>query len=362
MCTLESFLANYHEGYACHLFARGTTGLYVLFKVLNDINGRGEVIIPAICCETVALAAVYAGLTPVFVDVEKENLCLSYSSVVEKFSENTVAIVLVNIFGNVFDTTPFFRLKAKQKVVIIEDIAQATGGYDAGCRLGQRFDFTLLSFDDVKIIKGRGGALIQRTPIYGDLIKKTSLSLPPSPPGYMLQRKQLSLRNLTHALFDLARTNPAVDISQTYSAMIPYYEDVFVRQADIESGELILQQFQHIADERKKRYEKYSFYRKYITNELFQIIEFSPGTMCWRLPVLVDESVNLLHVTASLHRNKILASNHYFPLDKLFNNAEHQNSASIGARILNLWVDDLATRDIMEKTVDLLNSYSPTIV
>ena len=43
MSKLEKFLTEYYEGYACHLFARGTTGLYVLFKVLHDIKEKGEV-------------------------------------------------------------------------------------------------------------------------------------------------------------------------------------------------------------------------------------------------------------------------------------------------------------------------------
>ena len=358
MNKLEQFLTEYYEGYACHLFARGTTGLYVLFKVLHDIKGKGEVIIPAICCETVALAALYAGLTPVIADVERENLGLSYNSVLEKYSENTIAIVLVYIFGNIIDATPFSRFKAKHDVVLIEDIAQATGGHDAGRRLGQLFDFTLLSFDQTKIIRGNGGALIQRNPEYADLLKKSRQFLPPSPPAHLLQRKQLSLRNLAHALFDLARTNRRIDISRTYSAMIPYYEDIFVRQAGTESSELIIHQFEHIANEQKKRFEKCNYYIQNIKNKLFKPIKFPEGAMCWRLPVVVDDSVDLLHVTELLHQNKILASNHYFPLDKLFYNTGHQNSASMGTRILNLWVDDLATPDIMEKSIELLNSYS----
>ena len=360
MDKLEEFLTEYYDGCACQLFARGTTGLYVLFKVLHDVRGGGEVIIPAICCETVALAAFYAGLTPVFADVEKDNLCLSYRSTEEKISDDTVAILLVNLFGNIFDSAPFLQLKAEHDILLIQDIAQATGGYDAGCRLGQQFDFTLLSFDDVKIIKGSGGALIHRTPVYRELIKKKSRSLPTSPPLHVLQRKQLSLRNLAHALFDLARTNPAVDISKTYSAMIPYYEDIFVRQAKSMSQANIQRQFQSIAEAREKRYAKYRFYKEHISNTLFQIIEFPPGTMCWRLPVLVDDSVDLLHVTGLLQKNNILVSNHYFPLDKLFNNAAHENTTASGAKILNLWVDDLATEENMKKTVELLESYRPT--
>ena len=176
-----------------------------------------------------------------------------------------------------------------------------------------------------------------------------------------MQRKQLSLRNITHALFDLSRANPSVDISQTFQPMISYYKDVMVHHQKIANGELILKQFHHLMDEQEKRYEKYSFYRRHITNELFHAVDFPPGTMCWRLPILVRDPVNTFHVTASLRQHNILASNHYFPLDKLLYNIEHPNSTFIGSRILNLWVDDLMTMNLMQKTVDFVNSYTPIV-
>src|ERR1700679_485643 len=43
-------------------FARGSASLYALFAALAKRYGPGEVIIPALCCEAVALAALYAGL------------------------------------------------------------------------------------------------------------------------------------------------------------------------------------------------------------------------------------------------------------------------------------------------------------
>ncbi len=361
MDTLEHFLTDYYDGQSCKLFARGSAGLYGLFNALYECKGAGEVIIPAICSETVAMPAIYAGLTPVFVDVDIDTLCLSYHSVLEKLSDKTLAIMVVYMFGHAFNPLPFQQLKDTHDIILIEDIVPAAGGSYAGQQLGRFFDFTLLSFADYKIIKGQGGALIQRNPEYHDLLQLACRPLPPSPASHILQRKLLSLRNLTHALFDLSRTDPSVDISHTFQSMIPFYRDLFVRQGEISNEDLLISQFQKLKENRERRYEKYLLYKTSINNEAVRVIEFSPGTMCWRLPVLMNDPINAFHLTTLLRQQHILVSNHYFPLDKLFNNEEHPNATYVGARVLNLWVDDLAPIDTVHKTVELINSYQPVV-
>jgi len=356
---LERFLTEYYEGQSCTLFARGSTGLYTLFKALSRIKGIGEIIIPGICCETVAMAAVYAGMKPVIADVDRDNLCLCYESVLKKLSDKTVAVILVYIFGNLFDTRPFEKLKDTYDVVIVEDLAQAVGGHDSVRKPGSKFDFTLLSFADEKIVRGKGGAIIQRNSSLGDLLHMTSTSLPLSPEQRILEQKQLSLRNLTHALYDLYRADPSINISQTFQAMLPHYENLIVRQGQVSHSASIISQFQEIMNEQQKRYEKYEFYKHHIHNGVVKLIEMTPGTMCWRVPLLVEKPAYTFYLTDLLRKNKIPASNHYFPLDKLLYNFENRNTSYIGPRIINLWVDDSVTWEKIHKSVQLINSYDP---
>jgi dTDP-4-amino-4,6-dideoxygalactose transaminase len=357
MNALEHFLIKYYHGRSCTLFARGSTGLYALFKALHKINESGEVIIPAICCETIPIAAIYAGIKPVIADVDKDNLCLSYNSVLQKLSHNTLAIVLVYIYGNLFDTTPYQELQTSRDIILIEDIAQSVGGHSSGQEVGQRFDFTLLSFANDKIIKGRGGAIVQRNPHHDNILQSMGTSFPPPLQQHALQQKQQSLRNMVHALYDLAKTNPTIDISQTFYAMLPYYKDVIIRYSPLPQDNYILSQVKDLPHEQKMRYEKYKYYEEHIDNQLLKVIQFAPGAMCWRLPILIRDPVNTFYITTLLRENGILASNHYFPLDKLLGSSPNPNSANVGSRILNLWVDDKITMSQVEKTVDLLNSY-----
>lgn len=358
MLSLENYLANYYEGYSCTLFPRGGTGLYALFRMLREQRGVGEIIIPGICCEIVPLAAIYAGMKPIIVDVDRKTLCISPESVEQKITKNTVAIVLVYIFGNIIDHAPFDKLKSKYNLIIVEDLAQAIGGrYDDGQQLGQRFDFTLLSFADDKIVSGDGGAIIQHDGLYGNELQRLSQSLPVSPDQRVIHQKALSLRNLIHALRDLSRVDPSVNISSVFSEILPYYKDLIVRRGENIDRVSIYHQLQNISREQEVRYSKYLYYKEHIRHELFEVIEMPAGSMCWRAPILINDPVQAFHVTKLLRRNNIPASNHYFPLDKMIYNHMSINNAHIGSRIINLWVDSSIDMQQMIKTVDLLNSY-----
>jgi|TARA_B100001964_G_C14176786_1_gene574197 dTDP-4-amino-4,6-dideoxygalactose transaminase len=357
MNKLESFLTEYFDGHHCRLFARGSTGLYTLFRNLREIKGHGEVIIPGICCETVAMAAIYAGLKPVLADVEKDTLCLSYSTVKRLVSSKTRAIILVYIFGNLFNSAPFKELKDQYSLVLIEDLAQAVGGVDKDRKPGKSYDFTLLSFANDKIIKGGGGAIVQRSPEGADLLSLNGGLSYPFLDERVLQQKELSLRNLTHALYDLSREDAAIDISKAFRIMVSCYRDLLVRKGKPLEEISILKQFQRIEEEREKRYSKYLFYINHIKNDGLKIIKFSKNMMCWRMPVLTENPKDALCLTGLLRENNIDASNHYFPLEKLLYNSQYSNTTYIGSRIINLWVDDSVSLKQMKKTVELINSY-----
>jgi hypothetical protein len=58
-------------------FRRGSAGLYKIFETLRDLNGPGEIVIPNLCCETVALVALCAGHKIRFADVDNKRFCVT---------------------------------------------------------------------------------------------------------------------------------------------------------------------------------------------------------------------------------------------------------------------------------------------
>ncbi len=80
-------------------FARGSAALYALLANLAEKDGPGEVVIPALCCESVALAAIYAGHEPRFAEVSSESLCVTPKTIAPLLSERTRAVLVVHLYG-----------------------------------------------------------------------------------------------------------------------------------------------------------------------------------------------------------------------------------------------------------------------
>ena len=153
-------------------FARGSTALYCLLSAISDRNGVGEVIIPALCCESVALAAIYAGHKPRFAESSADSLCITPGTVEPLMSGRTRAVIVVHIFGSDANAASFDLLRRKYpQVVFIEDIAHSLGGRDCNNQLlGGAMDYTLLSFSNSKIIGGDGGMLLLGSKLF-DLVE-----------------------------------------------------------------------------------------------------------------------------------------------------------------------------------------------
>ncbi len=84
----------------CYLVGSGTTALYAGLKALK-LPKKSRVVIPNICCPDVAYAAIWAGLTPVFADVERSSLNMCPQSVERILREqrNVSCVLAVHLFG-----------------------------------------------------------------------------------------------------------------------------------------------------------------------------------------------------------------------------------------------------------------------
>lgn len=336
----ERQLAKSFGAERCLVFARGSTALYALFAAIAARRGSGEVIIPAICCETVALAARYAGMQPVFADVDPETLCLSPRDTAARVGDRTRAIVLVHLFGNYCDPAPFIELRRGRDILLIEDLAHAAGGRAPDGRLlGTSLDCALLSFADAKVIPGEGGALLLGAAFPDLSLEQLRAGLPASAPARVLGQMALSLRNLVHALADLWRERPELPVATSFLAVADGYRELIVRQAGAIPSDRVLTAVGRLGAEAAARGGKYAAYRRYLQGGGAHVVPFPEGSTCWRCPVLVDDPERARLVTDALRARGIHASNHYFPLDVLFGGPPAAVSRWAGQRLLNLWVD-----------------------
>lgn len=336
-------------------FHRGSAGLFHLLRTIREERGAGEVVVPNLCCETVALAARYAGHEVRFADVDPGRLCISPRTLAEVIGPRTVAVVIVHLFGLTVDATDFDRCRTEHPAVIfIEDIAHAAGGHDGSQReVGRGFDHVMLSFSESKILGGEGGAIVSHRD--DEVSAKFHATLPETLDGYVDPLLALSLRNLVHAIADLHRAGSEGAGSDIREEMWERYRPLIAGSgtfsdrgraaSDLKNRELIAQRRRRVAAD----------YEAAIRNPGFRCPAILLGETCWRFPIIAESPDLRRRATEALRRKGIHASNHYFPLNRLFAAPALPESEALGDRLINLWVDDSVSPAQVAITARILN-------
>ncbi len=115
--------------------ASGTDALHLSMAALGV--GRGDEVIttPFTFFSTVE-AILYAGATPVFVDIEPGTFNIDAGKIEEKITPKTKAILPVHMFGYPADMAAIMDIAQRHNLAVIEDCAQAFGASIDGHRVG----------------------------------------------------------------------------------------------------------------------------------------------------------------------------------------------------------------------------------
>ena len=159
----EQMIAEYTGAKHCIVVNNGTISLTIA-AIAVGIQPGDEVIVPNYSMIATPNAVKMFGAKPVFVDVEKETLCLDIEKVMQVLSPKTKAIVLVSANGRYpkAGIKAFEKLALEKNIFLIEDAAQSLGSfYPDGRHIGRAGLIGSFSFSSPKIIStGQGGALI----------------------------------------------------------------------------------------------------------------------------------------------------------------------------------------------------------
>lgn len=159
----ENEIANYTNSKHCIVVNNGTISLTLAALSLGLKHGD-EVIVPNYTMVATPNSVKMFGAKPVFVDVEKETLCLDIDKVKKAINSNTKAIILVSANGRYPSSgiTEFEKLCNQNNIFLIEDAAQSLGSYYPDKRhIGTAGIVGSFSFSAPKIIStGQGGALV----------------------------------------------------------------------------------------------------------------------------------------------------------------------------------------------------------
>ena len=159
----EKSIADYTGVKHCILVNNGTISL-TLAALACEIGAGDEVIVPNFTMIATPNSVKMIGARPVFVDVEKETLCLDLDLVKKAITPKTKAIMLVSANGRypISGIQAFCEFCRERELVLIEDSAQALGSfYPNGRHIGTVGQIGSFSFSSPKIIStGQGGALV----------------------------------------------------------------------------------------------------------------------------------------------------------------------------------------------------------
>mgnify|MGYP000147273201 CR=1 FL=1 len=134
-----------------------------------------EVIVPAYACPDVVSAVLFAGATPVLVDLAPHRPWLDIEACRRRVNHNTVALVAINFLGIPERVQLLRAVTAACDAVLIEDCAQAFPiGAEAVAGLGG--DMVVLSFGRGKPVSLLGGGAVLSRPELSHL-------LPPAGPS-----------------------------------------------------------------------------------------------------------------------------------------------------------------------------------
>ena len=138
----------------------GSSALLLAFEALN-LPKNSEVITPVLTFSTSVSYIIKNNIKPVFVDVNKQTLCIREDQIQKALSKKTVAIVVPNLLGNLPNLLKIKKIikSYNKKIIIIEDSADCLGSKFNDKPSGYYSDISITSFYGSHIINcaGNGG-------------------------------------------------------------------------------------------------------------------------------------------------------------------------------------------------------------
>ena len=139
--------------------SNGTAAIHLVLEVLGIKEGD-EVIIPDFTFVATANAVKYTGATPVLVDIDPYNLCISPEAIEKAISDQTKVIMPVHLYGHPADMISINKIADKHGLLVVEDAAEAHGASINGKKVGGWGICGTFSFYGNKnITSGEGGMI-----------------------------------------------------------------------------------------------------------------------------------------------------------------------------------------------------------
>lgn len=143
-----------------------------LSLILAGVEEGSEVVTTPMTCSATNIPILYCRARAVFADIQPETLNIDPTSIAQKITPKTKAILAVHWAGQPCDMTEIHNIAKKHHLPVIEDAAHALGATYQGKAVGVVSDLTCFSFQAVKqITSGDGGMLTTLHPNHAQRAK-----------------------------------------------------------------------------------------------------------------------------------------------------------------------------------------------
>lgn len=159
---VSRFEQHFAESVGCEqavAVSSGTAALHAMMHGLN-IQPGDEVIVPAMTFAATANCVLYAGGTPVIVDVDPGSLLIDPDAVQQHLSAKTRAIIAVDFAGQPCEYDRLQALADPHGVAVVADACHSLGATDRGQCVGALARMSAFSFHPVKPITCAEGGMV----------------------------------------------------------------------------------------------------------------------------------------------------------------------------------------------------------
>ena len=176
MVTKGQYMRDFEQAIAEHLGVKNavavsscTSGMMLVHKCLGL---TGDVVIPSFTFMATASALVWAGLRPVFADVDRRTNNLDPKAAEAAITPQTTAIVAVHQFGNPPDIAGLQDVATRHGLKLIFDAAHGFGAKYQGEPVGKQGDAQIYSLSPTKLlVTGEGGIVATNDDKLADMIR-----------------------------------------------------------------------------------------------------------------------------------------------------------------------------------------------
>lgn len=346
-------IASYLSQEKILITARGTSALWLILNALKP--ARQGVLVPANVCEVVIAAIHYAGLQPIYVDVdpivgnfEVQHLELS------PFQDAGIMIAVHN-FGSPLLIREICDWAHSHDIFVIEDVCNALGAETQGYQIGSYGDAAIYSFGGSKVVDiGYGGALAVRDPYFFKACCQLETTLDIW--GDSQRCRDIAFQECLRTL----RKHSELKDPVIYSALYCQYKPALVARAADGTGTLIVERLKDLRENLDIRHKRAQYYRERLNHPAIVHRPRQEGEVCWRY--VCHLPVNLRNSAVAYLRERDLPVSTWYPaVDKFFRERPHDcnfpGADSFERTVINLWVDPVVREDVIGRCSTTLLEY-----